>query len=405
VLTLITSNKYVRASYGQKLRKLLADTTTIQQIIDFGDAPVFTAISHTSIIVAQKGGDHRSAVGSQRLANRDEHALLALSWNPTARLADFPQIIAEARRTVDERVPGAPLILQRSLGADGWRLEGAATQRLLDKLRRAGQPLGEYVHGRFYPGVLTGLNDAFVVDRATRDALVAGHTSSTDLLKPFLRGRDVKRWLVQFAEQYLIKIESSENKQHPWSGKDPIEAERIFEQTYPAIYQWFEPMRNDLIRRADQGQYYWEIRSYAYWQEFEQPKIILSKFMNQATFAFDRAKYFHNDALYMIAGTSEYTVAVLNSNVAWWFLAQLCTDLQNGYLQAFRKDLFRIPIPAPTSITIIEHTVAQIIAAKATDPAANVRAWEQEINERVYSLYGLRPDEIQMIEESVRTAA
>ena len=99
---------------------------------------------------------------------------------------------------------------------------------MLEKLRKAGKPLGEYVDGKFYRGIITGLNEAFVVDRTTRDSLIAEHPSSAEVLKPLLRGKDVKRWEVNFAEQYLIKIESSENVIHPWSGKTAVEAEQIF---------------------------------------------------------------------------------------------------------------------------------------------------------------------------------
>ena len=76
--------------------------------------------------------------------------------------------------------------------------------RLLEKLRGAGKPLGEYVNGRFYYGIKTGLNEAFVVDRATRDWLIREHKSSAEILKPFLRGRDVKRWRVEPQDLWLI---------------------------------------------------------------------------------------------------------------------------------------------------------------------------------------------------------
>jgi adenine-specific DNA-methyltransferase len=268
--------------------------------------------------------------------------------------------------------------------------------RLLDKLRNAGTPLGEYVSGRFYYGIKTGLNEAFVVDRITRDRLITEHPSSAEILKPFLRGRDVKRWRVDFAEQYLIKIESSENKQHPWSEKSDREAERVFARTYPAIHARFERFRAGLIRRDDQGKYFWELRSCKYWQEFEQPKIILGRFMNRATFAFDDEGFFHNDALYMIAGASKYVVAVLNSSVSWWFLSQICTDLQNGYLQAFRENLFQIPIPKAslTERNDISALVQKCLNTKGQD----VAKWEAEINDRVANLYGLTAEEIAQIE-------
>jgi hypothetical protein len=85
-------------------------------------------------------------------------------------------------------------------------LESTIVLRLVEKLRKAGKPLREFVGDRFYWGIKTGLNEAFIVDRATRDSLIAEHPSSAEVLKPYLRGRDVKRWVVNFAEQYLIFI-------------------------------------------------------------------------------------------------------------------------------------------------------------------------------------------------------
>jgi hypothetical protein len=307
-------------------------------------------------------------------------------------------------------------ISQKELKPDGWRLESPTVLRLLEKLQRAGKPLGEYVKGRFYRGILTGLNEAFVVDRATCDRLRREHKSSAEILKPFLRGRDVKRWQVEFGDQYLIKIESSENKRHPWSGNSPKVAEAIFSKAYPAIYAHFQSLRHiklekadargcrnkleQLKRRDDQGQFFWELRSCIYWKEFEQPKIILGRFMNKPTFAYDRRGYYHNDALYMITGISEFIVAILNSSISWWYLTQICTDLQNGYLQAFKENLFEIPISEtlPEKQKQVERMVDLILEAKGRGADADVSALEWEIDQSLYAVYGLTPEEIQIVE-------
>ena len=104
----------------------------------------------------------------------------------------------------------------------------------------------------------------------------------------------------------------------------------------------------------------------------------------------------------MIAGANEYVVAALNSTVSWWFLSQICTDLQNGYLQAFRENLFQIPIPNATAgqQTQIEALVTQILAAKAKSATANVAILEREIDQIVYRLYGLTKDEITLVEQA-----
>ena len=119
--------------------------------------------------------------------------------------------------------------------------------------------------------------------------------------------------------------------------------------------------------------------------------------MNKATFVFDKNDhYYHNDAMYMIAGANEYVVAILNSAVSWWFLLQICTDLQNGYIQAFRENLFRIPVPMATNEQQkpIIKLVEKISVAKAKDPQSDVSEWEREIDEPVYELYGLTEEEI-----------
>lgn len=399
ILTFISSNKYFRSGYGEKLRGYLATQGEIKQLIDFGDAPVFTAIAYPSIIIVSK-----AAHAADQRARHKEQQVRVLTWNPADNVEEF----------VSRFNAASFLMPQSELKPDGWRLESAEVLNLLAKLHKAGKPLGEYVNGRFYYGIKTGLNEAFVVDRPTRDRLIAEHKSSAEVLKPFLRGRDVKRWRTEFAEKYLIKIESSDNKKHPWSDKSKEEAEKIFAKTYPAIHAHFQAlekiklekpdshgstnMLEQLQNREDQGKYFWELRSCAYWQEFEAPKIILGIFMISPTFAFDDCAFYHNNALHMIAGANKFLVAMLNSSTAWWFLRSICTDLQGGYLQAYQENLSQIPIPTTENVSNIEKLVDKILAAKGSNSAADVSAFESEIDQHVYKLYNLTNSEIQIIE-------
>jgi len=336
----ITSNKWYRAAYGEKLRAWLSGNTRILQLIDFGDASVFTAISYPTIVILQR------IIPS---ADEKTNEIRAFNWQPGPPIEDFAELFMKQHF-------GLP---QTSLKSDGWRLESNVKLKLLERIRAAGVPLGEYVKGRFYRGILTGLNEAFVVDRTTRDRLIAEHPSSSQVLKPFLRGRDVKRWRVDFGEQYLIKVESSENKEHSWSGKNAEKAEKVFGKSYPAIHHHLQLFRPKLIERWDQGMYFWELRSCAYWSEFQQPKVILGRFMDKPTYAYDDSGFIHNDALYFIAGASPFLEAVLNSSVTWWFLTKTSTDLQNGYLQALMQN--QMPIPIPKSTQFQENVITNIV--------------------------------------------
>lgn len=380
-LTFISSNKYFRSGYGEKLRAFMAGKGNIHQLIDFGDAPVFTAIAYPSIIVVSKalpGMESNPAAGQVRV----------FSWNPADPVEEF----------VSRFQANSFLMPQAELKPDGWRLESPEVLNLLAKLRRSGQPLGEYVKGRFYYGIKTGLNEAFVVDRTTRDRLIAEHKSSAEVLKPFLRGRDVKRWHTEFAEKYLIKIESSENKKHPWSDKDEKEAEKIFAKTYPAIHAHMDKFREGLINRDDQGNYFWELRSCAYWQEFAQPKIVYPNICDRNTFAWDESAFYTNQKAFIIPNATRYLLAVLNSFVVSWLFSKLLAKLQGEFYEPssiFMKDF---PIPHCGNPKPIEAIANKILAAKRANPAADVSALEHEIDQQVYNLYNLTSSEIAIIE-------
>ena len=376
VLTYISSNKYFRAAYGEKLRQLLANRTTISQVIDFGDAPVFTAIAYPTIVMVVK-------------APPSDNQFQALNWEMGQPVEAFKTVVESGRFGM----------AQKELQKGGWQFAGDAALRLMERLRKAGTPLGEYVNGRFYRGILTGLNEAFVLNRETRDRLIAEHPSSAEVLKPFLRGRDVKRWKVNSSEQYLIRIESSENQKHLWSDHSQEEAEQIFEQTYPAIFDWFRPLRKELIARCDQGQFFWELRSCAYWQEFGQPKIIYPDIYEHQSFAVHKDGFYSGNTTYFIPTNETWLCGLLNSKLIERFYESISNRIRGGYLRAFSQSIKQIPIPtaSPSQQKTIESLVAKILAAKQHNSASDVTQWEQEIDTIVYQLYELTDAEIAIV--------
>jgi len=377
VLTYISSNKYFRSAYGKKLRDFLARQSTLSQLIDFGDAPVFTSIAYPSIITTSK-------------THAQDNYLRALNWEPGPSIDEFGTIFQTQGFTMP----------QDALTIDGWRLTSPDALNLLQKLRNAGKPLREYVKGRFYSGIKTGLNEAFVVDKETQGKLIAEHSSSSEVLKPFLRGGDVKRWQVNFAEQYLIKIESSENRAHPWSGKTAAEAEDIFANTYPAIHAHFESLREKLINRYDQGKYFWELRACAYWEEFQQPKIIYPDIAQGTEFSFDDSGYFLGNTSYLLPTEEMWILGLLNSKAVFWFYTKTSTQIRGGFVRFIAQYVSQIPIPSikPAQKASISKLVNQILATKRTNPDATVSDLEDDIDQMVYLLYGLTPEEIKIVE-------
>jgi hypothetical protein len=379
VLSYITSNKWYRAAYGEKLRTHLGKTTSLLHAIDFGDAPVFTAISYPTIVIARKTPPPA------------KHGFRALNWDPdtpNTEIANFA-VFYETRAT---------RIAQDSLSPDGWRFMAKRGQDLLEKIRAAGTPLGKFVEGRFYYGIKTGLNEAFVVDRETRDRLIAEDSKSKELLKPFLRGRHVKRWRIEHADWWLILIESSENKHHPWSDKKDAQAEQVFRETYPAICRHFKPFREKLIDRSDQGRFFWELRSCAYYSEFASPKVMIPCIEQDVAFAVDRAGYYSNDKTSIIATDDpESLCAVLNSPLHWWFAQEHYPTKQGGYVEFKPTFMAEFPIPKLDQVESLK-SLARILTVAYAGGASHPRDlqmreyYEELLNALVYELY--LPDDL-----------
>ncbi len=364
MLTFISSNKYFRAAYGQKLRQFLTTQTRIHRIIDFGDAPVFTAIAYPTIVLLEKG--------------RGQNATFAaLNWEQGQSLEQFETVVQSQ----------SFLMPQAELKPEGWQFADHTALRLLEKLRRAGTPLGEYVNGRFYYGIKTGLNEAFVVDRATRDRLIAEHPSSAEVLKPFVRGRDVKRWYVDYQDLWLIFTRRG-----------------IDIRQYPAIHKYLLQFKDRLTPGIPGGRkpgsYKWyEIQdNIAYWQEFERSKIFIPAIAQSAAYAVDFCGYFGNDKTNIcVTEEVEFILGILNSNVMWWFIQQTAASKQGGFYEFKPMYVTQIPIPKTSEQDKkkIEALVQKCISAKGQ----NVAHYEAEINAIVARLYGLTPAELAIIEK------
>ena len=160
----------MRANYGEPLRKWLKEQS-ILQIIDFGDLPVFqNATTYPCIVIAAKV----PAMGVEPFTVDMK----------TLQFDNLKDYIEENKQSFN----------QEQLDDSGWNLGSAAEQQLLKKLNDTGIPLGEYVKGKIYCGVLTGLNEAFVIDEKTKNQLIAEDEKSAEIIKPFLAGRDIKRY-------------------------------------------------------------------------------------------------------------------------------------------------------------------------------------------------------------------
>ena len=399
-LAFVTSNKYMRAQYGQGLREHLDDSLALARIVDFGDLPLFdsdgeTIAAYPAILI----GRHTAPA---------EHASLEvadLTWPVRHELADgdkaiTPDNVRDALTDLDAVLHASAVrdFPQVILRRDGWILEDPALVRLFERLMSQGTPLAEYAQGRIYYGIKTGLNGAFVIDRATRDALVEADSASAAIIEPWLRGRDIKRWKAEWSGRYLIKLQSSGDSDatNRWAESDnEADARRLFEATYPAVHDHMSRFEDRLRSRADQGRFWWELRSCTYYAEFKRPKVIFDHFICTPDFAFDESGMFHNNACTFACSDSPNLAALVSSRVSWWLLNHLTTRLQNGYLQLFVNVIERLPVPylRTEQEVRLSALVSQLLADR-TDSNT-----ESEVEEIVEDAYGLSSLERRLIQE------
>jgi Eco57I restriction-modification methylase len=241
-LGFITSSTFFRTGSGENLRKYLSDNVGIEAVIDFGDMQIFEGVTtYPAILTLRKPQDG----GSLSFLKID---------------ADLPKDLDAAFAAKATSMPRA------RLGTGSWQFEGDALARLRDKIIKGKKTLGE-VYGAPLYGIKTGLNEAFVIDHATRDRLVKQDKKSAKLLKPFLRGENIKRWCVEAEGLFLINTPI---------GKVDI-------NNYPAIRNWLIPFKRELEKRATKQEWF-ELQQaqLAYQAAFARPKVISAAIYGQA---------------------------------------------------------------------------------------------------------------------------
>jgi hypothetical protein len=357
-LSYIAPNKWLRAGYGAPLRGWLPQHHTLVEFIDFGDLPVFAeATTYPAIVTVQRAAP--TAASSFRAA--------ALPKLPPPSL---DLLVTSHARPVS----------QSGLKVEGWNLADDDSQALLDKLKAAGKPLGEYVDGKMFNGVKTGFNEAFVIDEATKQALISAEPGVARFIKPFLAGRDVRRYRQPNSAAYLLYID--------WNFNLP---------KYPAVEAHLTKYRKQLEARAEAkaGRYPWyalERPRPESQQEFDKVKISWPGVSKEPSpFAFDTEGYAGNDNVQIIVSDSKFLLGVLNSSCAALFINSVCDKVMNGYLRMKMSYIGQIPIPAatPAEQAAIAALVQTILDAKAADTAADTRAPEAAVDAAVAALYGV----------------
>lgn len=249
---------------------------------------------------------------------------------------------------------------QARLGAGSWQLESDARGQLRDKLTR-GHPTLKQVYGSPLYGIKTGLEKAFVIDRATHDRLIAADSKSAELLKPFLEGKDMKKWRVEPQDLWLIYIPKN----------------RIHIHDYPTIKAHLLPFKAQLEKRATKQEWF-ELQQAqeAYSSAFSRTKIIFPDISQGSKFSIEVDGYFLPTTGFAIPTGDLFLLGLLNSTATWWMIAQICPALRGGVWRYRLKSQYieTLPIPAANEAQRAEIATLAEACQRATKARRDCQA-------------------------------
>jgi len=394
---MICSNKFMRSKYGVNLRKFLSIKTKIVQIIDFGELPVFqNAATFPAIFITQN-----SDVKNQNFI--------------------YAPIKTLQFESLDEEIKGCKAILDSdSIRLDVWTLTTGIEKGLIEKISKAGQPLGNYLHTKILRGIITGLTDAFVIDIPTFEKIISEDPSSIEVIKPFLIGDEIRKYHHPVVHFRVILIprgwtnQNSQGVQNKWQW---------FKGKYPAIARHLEKFSQAAEARWDKGDYWWELRACDYYDEFLEPKIIFPDIAKESRMLYDKDGFYLGNTAYFIKTEDLYLLGILNSKLIFNYYKRIASVIgdpdKGGRLRWFTQDVVKLPIRTinfsdPVDKARHDRMVSLVtqmldLNKRLQDASLDhdktllqrqIEATDAAIDKLVYELYGLMEEEIKIVEEN-----
>jgi hypothetical protein len=325
-MSYVVTNKWLKAGYAEKLRAMFAEQAWVEFVADFGHAKhLFADADVFPCVIGVRKPDGGPAPDSFDLA------VIARDDVPREGLA---AAVADAKA----------LALLTTLRRDGWSLEPPGEAALLEKIRRNGVPLVEAAGCKPYRGVLTGFNEAFLIDTATRDRLVAADPASAAIIKPYLRGQDIDRWQPDWAGLWMIFTRRGIDIERYPAVLAHLQHHRCALEPRPA--NWAPTNDKPTWPGRKDGSYKWyEIQdSVDYWPRFANPKIYYQEIQFHARYAFDAEGRFGNNKTFFVETDDLTILAVLNSPLMWWHNWRHLPHMKDEALTPMGFKMEQVPI-------------------------------------------------------------
>lgn len=359
---LICSNKFTKAKYGKKLRGLILDNT-LNYYIDYEGVSIFRDVALVpSVMVMKKKSPNNN---HKILINKEYH------------------------------------LLQSDFSDDIWIFESPKEFELKDKLLSTGIPLGEIPSIDIYRGITTGYNTAFVLKNDEKNKFVEQDLSNAEIIRPLLRGRDIKQWQLKDDHHIIFSPIGTKIKE------------------YPIIKKHLDCHMKRLKARADKGNHYWEFRACSYYENMFADKIVWAEISPEPAFCVDLEGHIILNSAYLLSSYDDeyplyYLVGLLNSNITKWLFKRISPHILAERLRFTKQYVSKIPIVNASIddknkiMQLSKDIIGYYNAFNSNDSTPSqkkiltrqIKVAEEELNKIVYSIYELSDEEIAIINGS-----
>ena len=374
LLCYITSNKWMRAGYGESLRKYFSKKNPLR-LLDFGGFKVFESATVDTNILLIQNTDNKNKLQAVHFKNdfkKGEEITKYFNENKTKL---------------------------KNLSSDTWFIGSNAEINLKKKIEEKGLPLKDWDIKINY-GIKTGYNEAFIIDKKTRNELIMSDAKSEEIIKPILRGRDIKKYGYKFADKWII-------------ATLPVLELNI--DNYPAIKKYLlsfgkrlEQTGNKGCRKKTGNKWFETQDQISYYKEFEKEKIVWGNIAYESSFCFSHPNEYINAPANILTSENvnlKFLLGCMNSKIFNYEFSNSGIDLGKAF-EWKKQYVEKIHIPKITSqnkiiADKIVNFVDQILEKKKDNMEADTVELEREIDGMVYELYELGEEEIGIVEGKV----
>lgn len=402
---IIVSSSFMHTEFARPLRSFIRDSVAVVRIVDFGGLAVFENAKDTYVCIPI-------------YAKQKQPARVEVCKVESFDFSDLDQYVSKNMFSIPNT----------RLAPEGWSLRTDAEAGLFKKLHEHAVPLGTYVKGKMFYGLKTGLNEAFQLSAHEARAIISGSAKSKSLIKPVLGGQNIRRYHIKFDQTFLVVIPSGWTRQQINDGTprgtsvSQRDAWLWFQKNYGPLARHVHGYESPLRKRADQGEFWWELRPCDYYEYFESPKIVFPDICKGPRFFLDLNDYFLKNTAYCLGTGDRYLLGLLNSRLFWFAISNISIPfgvrageyryrLIYQYMEKVPIRMVNFDDPLDRArhekmVELVERMLELNQEKHSGTPAPSeighlereIAATDAEIDDLVYELYGITDKERKIID-------